>query len=155
MSVIEAAAKQQEALQDALLAERAADLRDIGRRVLAQLCGVQSVQEPSEPYILVMEEVGPSDVARLTRPALPAFSPPEVAPPLTVPSSLAPWAFRPWSVLALRYYCSTPARRFCSMASAVACMSTPTPPPCNGPPWSATAANSACKLLRPNAMKRR
>ncbi|HJH21688.1 MAG TPA: phosphoenolpyruvate--protein phosphotransferase, partial [Pseudomonas lactis] len=65
MSVIEAAAKQQEALQDALLAERAADLRDIGRRVLAQLCGVQSVQEPSEPYILVMEEVGPSDVARL------------------------------------------------------------------------------------------
>ncbi|WP_352260363.1 PEP-utilizing enzyme, partial [Psychrobacter sp. TB55-MNA-CIBAN-0194] len=50
---------------DALLAERAADLRDIGRRVLAQLCGVQSVQEPSEPYILVMEEVGPSDVARL------------------------------------------------------------------------------------------
>ncbi|WP_073523976.1 phosphoenolpyruvate--protein phosphotransferase [Pseudomonas fluorescens] len=65
MSVIEAAAKQQEALQDALLAERAADLRDIGRRVLAQLCGVESVQEPSEPYILVMEEVGPSDVARL------------------------------------------------------------------------------------------
>ncbi|MFS9669781.1 hypothetical protein, partial [Klebsiella pneumoniae] len=34
MSVIEAAAKQQESLQDALLAERAADLRDIGRRVL-------------------------------------------------------------------------------------------------------------------------
>lgn len=65
MSVIEAAAKQQEALQDALLAERAADLRDIGRRVLAQLCGVETAQEPSEPYILVMDEVGPSDVARL------------------------------------------------------------------------------------------
>ena len=65
MSVIEAAAKQQESLQDALLAERAADLRDIGRRVLAQLCGVETVQEPSEPYILVMDEVGPSDVARL------------------------------------------------------------------------------------------
>ncbi len=65
MSVIEAAAKQQEALQDALLAERAADLRDIGRRVLAQLCGVEGAQEPSEPYILVMDEVGPSDVARL------------------------------------------------------------------------------------------
>src|SRR5450830_242414 len=65
MSVIEAAAKQQESLQDALLAERAADLRDIGRRVLAQLCGIETAQEPSEPYILVMEEVGPSDVARL------------------------------------------------------------------------------------------
>ncbi|AZF09041.1 PTS system, fructose-specific IIA component [Pseudomonas sp. R2-37-08W] len=65
MSVIEAAAKQQESLQDALLAERAADLRDIGRRVLAQLCGVDTAQEPNEPYILVMDEVGPSDVARL------------------------------------------------------------------------------------------
>ena len=65
MSVIEAAAKQQESLQDALLAERAADLRDIGRRVLAQLCGVETAQEPSEAYILVMDEVGPSDVARL------------------------------------------------------------------------------------------
>jgi len=65
MSVIEAAARQQESLQDALLAERAADLRDIGRRVLAQLCGVETAQEPSEPYILVMDEVGPSDVARL------------------------------------------------------------------------------------------
>ena len=49
MSVIEAAAKQQESLQDALLAERAADLRDIGRRVLAQLCGDETVQDPSEP----------------------------------------------------------------------------------------------------------
>ncbi|KTC44369.1 PTS fructose transporter subunit IIA, partial [Pseudomonas fluorescens ABAC62] len=65
MSVIESAARQQESLQDALLAERAADLRDIGRRVLAQLCGVETAQEPSEPYILVMDEVGPSDVARL------------------------------------------------------------------------------------------
>ncbi|WP_273824753.1 phosphoenolpyruvate--protein phosphotransferase [Pseudomonas asplenii] len=65
MAVIEAAARQQESLQDALLAERAADLRDIGRRVLAQLCGVQTLAEPDEPYVLVMEEVGPSDVARL------------------------------------------------------------------------------------------
>ncbi|MBF8745699.1 phosphoenolpyruvate--protein phosphotransferase [Pseudomonas monteilii] len=65
MSVIEAAARQQEALHDALLAERAADLRDIGRRVLAQLCGVQDQAEPEQPYVLVMAEVGPSDVARL------------------------------------------------------------------------------------------
>ena len=65
MTVIETAAKQQEALQDALLAERAADLRDIGRRVLAQLCGIETPAEPDQPYILVMDEVGPSDVARL------------------------------------------------------------------------------------------
>ncbi|WPC04375.1 phosphoenolpyruvate--protein phosphotransferase [Pseudomonas benzenivorans] len=64
---VEAAAQQQEALHDALLAERAADLRDIGRRVLGQLCGVEAPREPDEPYILVMEEVAPSDVACLDR----------------------------------------------------------------------------------------
>lgn len=65
IGVIEAAACQQALLQDAMLAERAADLRDIGRRVLAQLCGVETQAEPEQPYILVMEEVGPSDVALL------------------------------------------------------------------------------------------
>jgi phosphocarrier protein FPr len=64
---VEAAAQQQEALHDALLAERAADLRDVGRRVLANLCGVETAEEPSEPYILVMDEVVPSDVASLDR----------------------------------------------------------------------------------------
>ncbi|WP_079203175.1 phosphoenolpyruvate--protein phosphotransferase [Pseudomonas sp. CC6-YY-74] len=64
---IEAAASQQEALHDALLAERAADLRDIGRRVLATLRGVEALHEPDEPYILVMDEVAPSDVASLNR----------------------------------------------------------------------------------------
>lgn len=65
MTVIEAAARQQETLHDALLAERAADLRDVGRRVLAQLCGASEQAEPEQPYVLVMAEVGPSDVARL------------------------------------------------------------------------------------------
>jgi multiphosphoryl transfer protein len=65
INVVEAAAVQQEQLKDALLAERAADLRDVGRRVLAQICGVDELIEPQEPYILVMDEVGPSDVARL------------------------------------------------------------------------------------------
>ncbi|MBD2837771.1 phosphoenolpyruvate--protein phosphotransferase [Pseudomonas sp. JM0905a] len=67
MAVVESAATQQEGLHDALLAERAADLRDIGRRVLAQLCGVEEAPEPDEPYILVMDEMAPSDVARLDR----------------------------------------------------------------------------------------
>ncbi|WP_313643689.1 fused PTS fructose transporter subunit IIA/HPr protein, partial [Pseudomonas sp.] len=65
MAVIDAAARQQEALHDALLAERAADLRDVGRRGLAQLGGLQAQAEPEQPYVLVMAEVGPSDVARL------------------------------------------------------------------------------------------
>lgn len=64
---IEAAAQRQEALHDALLAERAADLRDIGRRVLAHLCGIELPGEPNEPYVLVMSEVSPSDVAALDR----------------------------------------------------------------------------------------
>ncbi|MDR2249263.1 phosphoenolpyruvate--protein phosphotransferase [Acinetobacter sp.] len=64
---IEAAAKAQEALPDRLLAERATDLRDIGDRVLTQLCGEVVIEEPNEPYILIMHDVGPSDVARLNK----------------------------------------------------------------------------------------
>ncbi|GAA5233254.1 phosphoenolpyruvate--protein phosphotransferase [Verticiella sediminum] len=66
-TVIEEAAVAQERLQDAVLAERAADLRDIGRRVLGRLCGVAEVTAPDEPYVLVMAEMTPSDVARLDR----------------------------------------------------------------------------------------
>lgn len=64
---IKAAAKEQAALPDRLLAERATDLRDIGDRVLAQLCGEVIIEEPKEPYILIMYDVGPSDVARLNK----------------------------------------------------------------------------------------
>ncbi|KKC44851.1 phosphoenolpyruvate--protein phosphotransferase [Acinetobacter sp. V2] len=64
---IEAAAKEQAALPDRLLAERATDLRDIGDRVLAQLCGEVTIEEPKEPYILIMYDVGPSDVAHLNK----------------------------------------------------------------------------------------
>ncbi|MFC0267385.1 phosphoenolpyruvate--protein phosphotransferase [Kushneria aurantia] len=62
---IDVAARAQEALADRLLAERAADLRDVGRRVLGNLCGVQMPDPPDHPYILVTDDVGPSDVARL------------------------------------------------------------------------------------------
>ncbi len=64
---IEATALRQEGLLDAVLAERAADLRDIGRRVLGRLLGVEAPVEPEQPYILVMDEVAPSDVASLDR----------------------------------------------------------------------------------------
>lgn len=62
---IDTAARAQEALADRLLAERAADLRDVGRRVLANLCGVAMPTPPDAPYILVADDLGPSDVARL------------------------------------------------------------------------------------------
>ena len=62
---IDTAAQAQEALADRLLAERAADLRDVGRRVLANLCGVALPTPPDAPYILVADDLGPSDVARL------------------------------------------------------------------------------------------
>ncbi len=62
---IDTAARAQEMLADRLLAERAADLRDVGRRVLGILCRVELPEPPAHPYILVTDDVGPSDVARL------------------------------------------------------------------------------------------
>ncbi|SDN65823.1 phosphocarrier protein FPr [Halomonas shengliensis] len=62
---IETAAHAQEMLADRLLAERAADLRDVGRRVLGVLCRVELPAPPDHPYILVTDDIGPSDVARL------------------------------------------------------------------------------------------
>ncbi|NWO56172.1 phosphoenolpyruvate--protein phosphotransferase [Chromohalobacter israelensis] len=64
-SAIDTAARAQENLADRLLAERAADLRDVGRRVLGILCGVRLPTPPETPYVLVTDDVGPSDVARL------------------------------------------------------------------------------------------
>lgn len=62
---IETMAKAQSALANHLLAERAADLRDVGQKVLAALTGQYPPSEPSSPYILIKEDLMPSDVARL------------------------------------------------------------------------------------------
>lgn len=62
---IEQTAQAQANVDNALLAERAADLRDIGQRVLAILCGESIETEPNEPYILVKYDLMPSDVAQL------------------------------------------------------------------------------------------
>lgn len=61
---IERAAATQAALGNVLLAQRAADLRDVGRRVLGALCG-HSVEKPSGRYVLIKDDLLPSDVAVL------------------------------------------------------------------------------------------
>ncbi len=63
-SEIEALATAQAALDNPLLAQRAADFKDIGRRVLAALCG-ETLLSPEGNYILVKEDLLPSDVATL------------------------------------------------------------------------------------------
>lgn len=62
---IETTAKIQSAVANHLLAERAADLRDVGQKVLAVLTGQSLHTEPSTPYVLIKEDLLPSDVARL------------------------------------------------------------------------------------------
>nr|WP_237332726.1 fused PTS fructose transporter subunit IIA/HPr protein [Zobellella iuensis] len=64
-SEIDSAATLQAASPDALLAERAADIRDIGRRVMAILCNTSLPQKPDTPYIWVAEDIGPSDVVNM------------------------------------------------------------------------------------------
>ncbi|MGX8882556.1 phosphoenolpyruvate--protein phosphotransferase [Methylovorus sp. SPW-M1] len=56
-----------ESLQDALLRERAADLRDVGSRVLRLLAHAkdQASCMPDTPVILVAEDLSPSDTAKL------------------------------------------------------------------------------------------
>lgn len=49
------------ALGDPMLAERAADVRQVGRRVLAHLAGAKSVM-PDGPVVLVAQEIGAADL---------------------------------------------------------------------------------------------
>ncbi|GAA3527831.1 hypothetical protein GCM10022394_03730 [Zobellella aerophila] len=64
-SEIDSAATLQAANPDTLLAERAADIRDIGRRVMAILCNTPLLEKPAKPYIWVAEDIGPSDVVNM------------------------------------------------------------------------------------------
>ena len=52
-------------LDDPYLRERAVDVEDVGRRVLAQLAGVPDAAAPSAPGILVADELTPGEVAHL------------------------------------------------------------------------------------------
>lgn len=62
---IDSAAAVQAASSNPMLAERAADIRDIGRRVMAILCNTALPEPPSTPYIWVAEDIGPSDVVNM------------------------------------------------------------------------------------------
>ncbi len=64
-SQIERMVAHQLSLKSQLLAERAADLKDVGERVLAVLCGTSLPLPPNTPYILIKHDLLPSDVARL------------------------------------------------------------------------------------------
>lgn len=68
-STIDARAKVVAALDDPLLAARAADLHDVGYRVLRILVGVEgeSVGFPDYPVIVVADDLSPSDTASLDR----------------------------------------------------------------------------------------
>ena len=48
-------------------AERAADLHDVGQRVIAELCGVAApgVPESDDPFVLVAEDLSPADTSTL------------------------------------------------------------------------------------------
>ena len=65
--VIDARVAEVERVQNERLAGRAADLHDVGQRVLRLLTGTQAaeVQLPNDPIILVADDLTPSDTARL------------------------------------------------------------------------------------------
>lgn len=64
---IDQTATAQAQLKDQLMAERADDLRDIGNKVLMKLCHVTVPTPPDSPYILVLADIVPSDVASLDK----------------------------------------------------------------------------------------
>jgi len=52
-------------LDDALLAARAADVRELGRRAVRALSGGGAAESPSRPSIVVARELGPAEVVDL------------------------------------------------------------------------------------------
>ncbi|MFL5962826.1 MAG: putative PEP-binding protein [Gaiellaceae bacterium] len=53
------------ALEDPLLAARAADVRELGRRAVRALSGVGAAEPPPEPSIVVARELGPAELVDL------------------------------------------------------------------------------------------
>jgi phosphoenolpyruvate-protein phosphotransferase len=66
-TAIDARVADMQLVQNERLAGRAADLHDVGQRVLRLLAGVENgaLQLPQEPVILIADDLSPSDTARL------------------------------------------------------------------------------------------
>ncbi len=67
--VFEENAKEMESLDNPYMQERAADIRDIGRRLLYAIKGVEltSLESLSEPVIVIAPDLTPSDTAQMDR----------------------------------------------------------------------------------------
>ena len=68
MAAVDEVAEQYEALDDPYLQQRAADVRDVGRRVVIHLHGDPSaaaIDGPDNPFVLIAAELAPSDVVAL------------------------------------------------------------------------------------------
>ncbi|WP_042502120.1 phosphoenolpyruvate--protein phosphotransferase [Thermaerobacter marianensis] len=66
-TVTESFAESLEQLDDEYLRGRAADIRDVGRQLLAALLGVRLDLAPEEPSVIVAHDLAPSDTARWPR----------------------------------------------------------------------------------------
>jgi phosphoenolpyruvate-protein phosphotransferase len=79
---IESYAKQLEALEDEYFQARAADLRDVGKRVLRLLLGIEDVDLSGldEPSIIVAKDLTPSDTVRLEKSMVRGFCTAEGGP---------------------------------------------------------------------------
>ena len=60
-------ARSLESLSDETLRARSADVRDVGRRVVAILCGDQTPPAPEKPAVLIARDLAPSETASLMR----------------------------------------------------------------------------------------
>jgi phosphocarrier protein FPr len=97
---VERMAGQLSALGNPVLAARAADLQDVGRRVLAQIdpgLGIGTLADlPDAPCILVAEDLSPSDTALLDTSKVMGIAQRWAAPPRTAPFWRARSAFPRW-----------------------------------------------------------
>jgi phosphoenolpyruvate-protein phosphotransferase len=80
MDAIEAFAAQMEALEEEVFRARAADIRDVGRRVLRFLLGVEEEDPLSEKSIILAKDLTPSDTIRLNKDLVLAFCTAEGGP---------------------------------------------------------------------------
>ena len=125
----EAVAAQYEGLDDAYLRERAADVRDVGRRVMRALLGGRRAPRSADGAVLVTDELLPGDAAALDPDTVAGVATAHGGRRATRRSSPARSACRPSSGWARRCWPCPRARRSCSTGTRAPSASTPTRPP--------------------------